>query len=255
MDLTVIVLTKNEEKNITRCLESLAWCNEILVIDDYSLDKTVVSVKTLNAKVYQRELGNDFSSQRNYGLNIAKHDWVLFVDADEIISHKLAEEIKSKLDYANYQNSCSGFFIKRRDKFMGKFLKYGETAGVKLLRLANKNMGKFKGKVHEVWEIKGKIGEFNNSLIHERNISTEEFLTRIDRYSTIRAKELYEKKVKTNVFLILLYFKVKFMQNYILRFGFLDGMRGFIMAFMMSLHSLMVRIKLYFLWKNIHDET
>lgn len=251
MDLTAIVLTKNEEKNITRCLESLAWCSEILVIDDYSLDKTTALAKTLNAKIYQRKLADDFSAQRNYGLKLAKYDWVLFVDADEIISHKLAQEIKSKLDQAN---GYSGFFIKRRDKFMGKFLKHGETAGVKLLRLANKNMGKFKGKVHEVWEIKGKTTELNNFLIHERNISAEEFLTRINKYSTLRAKELYEKKVKTNIFLILLYPKAKFIQNYILRFGFLDAMRGFIMAFMMSLHSLMVRIKLYFLWKNINDE-
>ncbi len=238
--ISVVVLTKNSEKNIEKCLKNLGWCDEIVVVDDFSQDKTLDKANRLGAKVFKHNLGNDFSQQRNFGLEKAKGEWVLFVDSDEEVTKELAGEIKNSLKLPN-----DGFFLKRKDKFMGQWLNYGETAAVKLLRLAKKGTGKWEGRVHEEWKIKGVTKTLTSPLLHEREMSITEFLSKINEYSTLRAGEMAKQGIKTNIFLILIYPIAKFMQNYVLRLGFLDGMPGFAMAFMMSLHSFLVRAKLY----------
>lgn len=244
--LSAIILTKNEEENIKGCLNSLKFCDELIVIDDYSKDNTIKYARRCKAKVFNRNLNGDFSSQRNFGLEKAKGDWVLFIDADERISSVLADEIVASCQLP----ATSGFYIKREDNFLGKKLNFGETSSIKLLRLAKKNSGRWKGKVHEQWQIKGKTAVFKNSLTHQRSLTIFRFLQRINFYSTLRAKELFDQGHKTNIFFIFLYPKAKFVQNYFFRLGFLDGIKGFIFAMMMSLHSFMVRAKLWVMQKN-----
>lgn len=242
-----VILTKNEEKNISQAIKSLKWCSEIIVVDDYSTDKTIKIAKKLGAKVYLHKSQEDFSGQRNFGLRQAKGEWVLFVDADEVVTKRLKQEISSSVQQVHKVN---GFYLKRKDKFMGRWLKHGETNKVKLLRLARKDSGKWQGKVHEVWQIKGKILTLTNPLIHKREINVSQFIKRIDEYSSLRAEELYHKGVRTNIIAIIAYPLGKFWQNYILRLGFLDCMPGFIIGTMMSWHSFLVRAKLYLLWKK-----
>src|SRR5579863_116306 len=119
--ISAVILTRNEEKNIGACLDSISWCDEKIVIDDHSQDKTVEIAKKKGAKVFLRLMNNDFSEQRNYGLEKAKGDWVLFIDADERISSALWYEImqhtsESIEDYV-------GFYIRREDTMWGKVLK------------------------------------------------------------------------------------------------------------------------------------
>jgi len=152
--VTAVVLTKNEEKNISRCLSSLSWCSDIVVIDDFSTDKTLEIVKKYNARVYVHALQKDFSAQRNFGLEKAKNDWVLFIDADEEISLSLQYEITNLL--SQQFNPETGFYVKRVDEMWGRKLLHGEVGNCFLLRLAKKDAGKWVGKVHEVWKIKGK---------------------------------------------------------------------------------------------------
>src|SRR5438876_10935937 len=111
MKISAIILVKNEEKNITACLKTLNWCDEIIVIDDNSEDQTVAVAKKLGARIYQHSLDNDFSQQRNFGLEKAKHEWVLFVDADERISAALVAEIELKIN--NHELQEDGYYIKR----------------------------------------------------------------------------------------------------------------------------------------------
>ena len=247
--LSAIILTKNEEENIKDCLNSLKFCDEAIVIDDYSKDNTTNYARQCQAKVYNRNLDGNFSSQRNFGLEKAKGDWVLFVDADERISADLAAEIRVQGPGSKVRG-VKGYCIKREDSFLGKKLKFGETSSIKLLRLAKKDSGRWVGKVHEEWQIKGETAVLNNFLIHHRSLTISQFLQRINFYSTLRAEELFNKGHKTNIFLIFLYPKAKFIQNYFFRLGFLDGIRGFIFAIMMSLHSFMVRAKLWVMQKN-----
>ncbi len=246
--ISAVVLTKNEEKNIKECLETLQWCDEIIVVDDNSEDKTVEIAKKMRAKVFIRSLGRDFSNQRNFGLEKAKGDWVLFVDADERVSLELQKEIESVLK--NGKSTVSGYLLKREDRIWGQSLKYGETAGIRLIRLGKKGKGKWEKPVHETWNIKGEVGELKSPLFHFPHPTITEFLEEINFYSTLRARQLYQENRKTNLFEILAYPTGKFLKNYLLKLGFLDGMPGFVVALLMSFHSFLVRAKLYLLWKN-----
>lgn len=246
--ITAVVLTKNEEKNIIDCLESLKWCDEILLIDDNSDDNTRELAKRTNVEIIREELNGNFSLQRNIGLEKAKSDWVLFVDADERITDSLRYEIQTVI--SDPLNPYDGFKIKRKDIIWGKELKHGETADLEFLRLAKKSVGKWQGMVHERWRVKGKVGKLNNALLHFPHPTIKEFLTEINVYTDIRSRELYEKGVKANALSIIVYPKVKFVLNYFIKRGFLDGLEGLVFALIMSFHSFLVRGKLWMLWQK-----
>ncbi|PJE67728.1 hypothetical protein COU95_00835 [Candidatus Shapirobacteria bacterium CG10_big_fil_rev_8_21_14_0_10_40_9] len=245
--ISVVVLTKNEEKNIEACLKTLKWCDEIVVIDDNSSDKTVEIAKKLGAKVFIRDLNNDFSAQRNFALRQAQGDWILFIDADEQVSPQLRAEIKSAT--SNKQQAISGYYLRREDRIWGRVLKHGETTNVRLLRLAKKTAGTWKRRVDEYWGIAGQTDILKNPLIHYPHQTISEFLESINFFSSLNAQAFYDEGKRTT---LLDWFKppVKFIQNWIFRLGFLDGMPGFTVALMMSFHSFLVRAKLYLLWKR-----
>lgn len=247
--LSIVILTKNEEKNILDCIESVLGADEIIVVDDYSQDRTEEIVKNLNKpylRLVKRSLDNDFAAQRNFGLSKTKNDWVLFVDVDERVSKELFLEIKQKIASSN----SVAFWIKRRDFMWGKELKHGEAGNVRLVRLGQKKAGKWVGKVHETWNISGNIGQLNSELIHFPHPTIAEFLREVNAYSTIRAEELNSQGIKVNLWEIVAYPKAKFFLNYFIRFGFVDGVAGFVVALMMSLHSFLVRAKLWRLYQK-----
>ncbi len=245
--ITAVILTKNEEKNIKECLENLSWCDEKIVIDDESTDRTISIAEKLGAKIYRNRLIN-FSDQRNFGLEKATGEWVFFVDADERISSALWYEIMEHINKSI--EGATGFFLKRRDIMWRKELKHGESGTLKILRLAKKGSGKWSGLVHEKWNINGKTEILNNHLYHYPHPSVAEFLQEINRYTDLRAKELFEQKKKSNWGSIIIYPKAKFILNYFIKLGFLDGLPGLIAALMMSFHSYLVRGKLWFLWQQ-----
>jgi len=243
--ISVVILTKNEETNIIDCLESIDWSDETIVVDDFSADRTLQVIKNFNSriKIFQHELQGDFSAQRNFGLSKAKNEWILFVDADERLSNSLKGEI---MDFMSSKNKdCNGFYVKRRDILWGKELRHGEAGNIRLIRLGKKNFGSWTGKVHEVWQIKGKVGEFKMPLLHYPHQSIKDFLKEVNYYTDLRAKELYDGGIKTNFYQIVLYPKAKFFLNYFLKLGFLDGIQGLVFAIMMSFHSFLVRAKLW----------
>jgi glycosyltransferase involved in cell wall biosynthesis len=157
--ISVIILTKNEEGNIEACLKTLKWCDEIILIDDHSIDKILELAKKLGAKIFERDLNDDFASQRNFGLSQAKNKWVLFVDADERVTPQLRAEITSAISNsreagsssAGQPSAISGYYLKRTDFLFGRELKHGETARIKLLRLAQKSAGHWQRIVDETW--------------------------------------------------------------------------------------------------------
>jgi glycosyltransferase involved in cell wall biosynthesis len=240
MKLSAGIITKNEESHIEKCLMSLKFCGELVVIDDNSIDKTREISKKLGAKVFNRSSEDDYSGQRNYALTKTRGDWILFIDADERVSKKLQNEILKSIS----QNTFSGFKLKRQDIFLRKKLKYGEAANVELVRLAKRNSGIWERPVHEIWNVKGKIGKLENRLTHIPHPNISSFIERVNRYTTIESKYRISIGQKGSL-LEMLFFPVgKFVANYIFLFGFKDGFPGLIMAYIMSLHSLVVRIKI-----------
>ncbi len=246
MDITAVVLTKNNQKTIKKVLNSVSFCSQVLIIDDYSSDDTVLIADKMDAQVYKRKLNNNLSKQRNFALKKAIHDWVLFVDSDELVTQELKEEIVHVLSDTNKQ----GFYIPRKDMFLGKKLEHGESGNIKLLRLARKDRGNWQRAIHEVWKVNGELGSLKNPILHTRDISISQFIQKINFYTSIDAKEL---KIEGKTYsLVQLIFKPigKFIYNYLILLGFLDGIRGFIFAYIMSLHSIIVRVKQ---WENKSD--
>lgn len=244
LKITAVVLAKDEEGRIERCLDSLKWCDEVVVVDDYSTDRTVERAQGRGARVFKRKLNGDFAGQRNFGLKKAKGEWVLFVDADEEISSSLSQEIVRRLQKTT-NNKTTNFYFKRKDFFINQWLNFGETAQIKLLRLAKKNSGAWEGKVHEVWQVKGKTGLLKEPILHYPHHDITGILGKINFYTDLRAQELAEKGIGVSLFPIIFYPLAKFLKNYLWFLGFRDGLAGLIFALMMSFHSFLVRGKLW----------
>ena len=248
MKLSAVILTRNEEKNIGRCLDGLKWCDEIIVIDDFSADKTTKIARSRGAKIFKRKLNNNFAAQRNFGLEKAENDWVLFVDADEVASPTLAANIVRRIK----ENKYNGFLISRKEVFAGKLLHCADKpiwdwslGSIKLIRLGKKRAGRWQGKVHERWEIKGAVGKTKGYLLHYSFPNLTTALTKINCYTAIAAKNLYQQGKKTSSIQIILYPLGKFIKNFFWHQGFRDGTTGFIHCLLMSLHSFLVRGKLW----------
>lgn len=251
--ISAVVLTKNEEGNIEGCLTTLKWCNEVIVVDDYSQDSTPDVARKLGATAYRRHLNDDFAAQRNFGLEKARGEWVLFVDADERVTSSLREEI---IQYTNnpiykYSNGYVGFYVKRRDFMWARELKHGEVGSIKLLRLAKKSAGRWRRRVHEVWEVKGRVGTLKNPLLHYPHQSLRGFARDVGRMSTLHARAHMEQGVRSNPVKIIFWPPAKFFYNWVLRLGFLDGTPGFLVAAVMSFHSFLSWSKLSLYQQNI----
>lgn len=243
--LSVIIIAKNEEDTILSCIRSVGFADEIILIDDYSTDRTPEVAAKEGAKIYRRALAGDFSEQRNFALSKSRGDWNLFIDADEIVSKDLAHEIEQVILSTEYV----GFFIPRITVFNGRKMHFGEFLQFSLLRLAKKDCGKWEGKVHEHWIVDGKVGKLHFPLRHNLG-GVGEFLAKINYYSSLRASELFKEDKRSNYFVILFFPSVKFFVNYILKLGFLDGIPGVINAIGMSFYTFLVKGKLWLLWNE-----
>lgn len=239
MNLSVVVLSKNEEANIERCLKAVEFADEIIVVDDYSNDKTAEIAERYGAKVFKRHLEYNFAEQRNFGLDKASGRWVLFVDADERVGPELGKEI---IDSVKHIDSV-GYFVVRRDRLFGKFLRFGEfsSSGAfgnsKILRLGRKGAGRWRRLVHEYWDIRGKCKDLHTPLLHYPHPTLREFIKNINYFSTLHARALREEGKRPSLAKIVIWPLGKFVYNVVFRLGFLDGIEGFVVAILMSFNS------------------
>lgn len=246
MKISAIILSKNEEKNIERCLNSVKdFSDEILLLDEFSQDNTVEIAKKFGAKIIKNRNSEDFSFARNKGSKNAKNKWVFYIDADEELVGSLPDLEKAE------QDDIFAFKIKRKDFLWGREIEHGENGKWNEIRLLNKNSGMWRGKIHEVFVTKKEAAFLKFCFLrHYPHQTVSEFLSEINKYSDIRAKELNNLKVKSTVFDIAFYPLAKFLYDYIFLFGFLDGVHGFVIASLMSFYSFLVRSKLYILRRD-----
>lgn len=237
--VTAVIICKNAERTLSACLASLTWCDHIILGDDHSTDHSVSIAKHHAVDIIKLPAGLDFAAKRNYLLPYVHTDWILTIDTDEIVSPALATELKS---LRWQQSGDRGYTICRSDIFMGKKLQHGEAGALPLLRLAQRGAGKWKRSVHEVWDVPGPIGALDGVIFHYSHPTLEEFFDKIDRYTTAEVTTHRRSRLIAYVQLFL-YPPGKFLYNYLWRRGFLDGYPGLILAWMMSFHSLCVRIK------------
>ena len=235
--LSVVLAVYNEEKNLAACLNSVKdLASEIVIVEGGSTDGTLDIAKDFGAKIIQTDNPLNFHINKNKAIDKATGDWVLQLDADEIVSEELADEIKKVI---NSSSEIAGYWIKRKNFFLGRFLKKGGQYPDYTLRLYKRGYGRLPAKdVHEQAEVKGQVGYLKYDLLHLRDKTFSIYIEGFDRYTNLLASQLEDKKQPVNFFSFLNYVFLKpmfwFMKAYIRHKGFMDGFTGFVFALFSS---------------------
>ena len=229
--LSVVVITRNEEKNLGRCLEAVKWADEIVITDFGSTDDTLEIAKSHGARIFTPQW-RGFGRSKQSGVDQAEGEWILSLDADEQVTAGLADEIRSRI---NGPGDAVGFFVPRRTRFLGRWMRHGGWYPDYVLRLFRKDSGAFSDVlVHEEIVVTGPTERLDNDLLHFCYPSLENYLDKLNRYTTLAAEELYQKGRRSGVGRIILNSMAKFVKQYILKAGFLDGSEGLILALLSS---------------------
>ena len=225
--ISVAIITKNEAGNIEDCLRSVAWAQEIVVVDQFSTDGTADLAKGFGARVYQEDW-KGFARQKNSAVDKTTGDWILSLDADERIPFPLREEMEETV---RHKDACQGYFIARKNFFAGQWIRHGGWYPDYCLRLFKKGSGRFEERaVHEKILIHGPTGHLKNPLEHYTYRSVADYLIRMERYSRLAALEIAESKRPGLWSALTLRPAFTFLNMYLLRSGFLDGKKGLFLA-------------------------
>ncbi len=244
--ITAIIPTFNEQERIRNSLKSAQFADEVIVIDSFSTDDTISIVKKSNAILLQRKFDN-FSKQKNYAIQQASHDWIVWIDADEVLTKDLQQEIKSAIENPNEN---VGYYIYRIFFFKGKKMSFTGTQNDKLIRLFNRKHCRYEGIVHEKIIANGKIGVLNNKILHYSYISFDRYIVKLNQHSALKAQELYDKGLIITPFHLIIKPIARFIKHYFIKLGIFDGFYGFVISFALSYGVLVRYIKLWNLKQN-----
>lgn len=235
--LSAVIITKNEEANIRRCLESVKFADEMIVIDSSSTDKTVAIAQELGARVFTTDW-KGYGAAKQEGVEKATGEWIISIDADEQIPSTLAQEIKNRIESSN---GIAGFYVKRKTNFLGRWILHCGWYPDYVLRLFQKNKGRFDNAyIHEKVVTDGDVGYLSGELLHFSYPDLESYLTKFNSYTTMGAEEAHKQGRKAGWFDILIRPPVSFIKHYIANQGFRDGIEGFILS---SLSATAVLVK------------
>jgi glycosyltransferase involved in cell wall biosynthesis len=222
--LSLIVITRNEEASIERCLRSAAFADEVVVVDNHSADKTVEIARRLGAKVISAQDWPGFGPQKNRALDAATGDWVLSLDADEWIEQPLADEIKAAM---RNPAAADGYEMPRRSRFCGKVVGHCGWWPDYVLRLWRRGRGRFvDAQVHERVKVDGRVSRFASPIEHEAIVDLADARDKSSRYAAAAAAELVSQGKRSSRTKALIRAGAAFVRTYVWRAGFLDGATG-----------------------------
>lgn len=241
--LSAVIITKNEEKNIERCLNSLKWVDEIVVVDSGSQDRTLEICRRFGCKILETEwLG--FGPTKQLAVNAATHNWVLSIDADEEVTPELQTEIKTILQQSQPLN---GYRIRWLSYYIKKWVRYSGWNKQYKLKLFNRQYGHFNDSlIHEKVLLEGPIGKLNHALKHHTYPDLTTFTRKMDSYAEMGARMLYDQGKKGSLWSAYIHAMAMFVKMYFLQWGFLDGQVGLILA---SNYAFAVYYKYLKLWE------
>lgn len=250
--ISACVMTFNEESNIRRCLESLAFCDEIVVLDSLSTDRTVEICREFTDKVFQ-EPWKGYIAQRNRLRALATHDWVLFLDADEEVSPVLRDQILYQFRTGN--EKYVGYEFPRQVFYLGKWIRHGEWNPDIKLRLFLKDKGYSGGQEpHDMVIVEGPVKTLTGKLWHYTYRDLTHHIQVINRFSTISAQEMYRSGRRFRLMDLLFRPPLRFLKGYLIKGGFRDGLRGYIIAVTIAYGVAMKYAKLWECeWEAIID--
>lgn len=242
--ITAAVITYNEERRIERCLRSLDWVDEIVVVDSLSTDRTIELCRRYTQKVYQHPWPHDYSAQRMHAHQYAANDWLLFIDADEVVTTALRDEILS-LFSANPVEDAYG--IPRREFFGGKWITAGGWYPQHKTILYRRSLGEWVNPIHEKFESRGRMGYLHNPILHDGYGDFKTFMDKFNQYSSIEAERTFreERRTKFNLWKALFKPLERFFGRYIRHRGYRDGVHGFYMAVVIAFNYFLQEFKFY----------
>lgn len=248
--VTAIIPTYNEEKNIEAAIQSVLWADEVIVVDSFSTDKTLeIAGKYPEVTIYEHEYVNS-ATQKNWIIPQAKHEWIFLLDADEVASDELIQELKGVLKNPKEEVA---YWIPRINKYMGKWVRYSGWQNDAVIRLFKRDNCKYQDKhVHSEIETDGKVGRLKYKIRHDAYKDFAIILKKIDTYSSWKAYDRRRKTKKVTAFHLVVKPWFKFFKHYIMKLGFLDGRVGFIIS---ALSAYDVFIRAVKMWRIEEGET
>jgi len=228
MKLSVIIITRNEAANIRDCLESVAWADEIIVVDSGSTDATAEICGEFGAQVHKHDWPG-FGAQKNRALGYAANEWVFSIDADERVTPGLRAAIEAVLRKDN--DACAAYRVSRLSSYCGRFMRHSGWHPDHIVRLFRRDVARFSDDlVHERLLVEGQIGQLDGELLHYAFDNLEEVLHKVDQYSSAGAQMMHQCGRQASLSGAVLRGLWSFLRTYVLRGGFLDGREGFMLA-------------------------
>lgn len=235
--LAAVVLTKDEERHIGDCLDSLSWADERMVFDDFSTDGTVEIARAAGARVLQRAL-DDFAAQRNAALQAVETEWVLFVDADERVTPDLAEEVQQVIAYKG-NRARTGWWIPRHNYMIGHRMRGGGWYPDRQLRLLRRAKARYDPDrpVHEVPLLDGEAGYLENAFVHYNYDTVAQFRHKMGRYTDLEAEILYDQGVRARPWTYLTMPLREFWRRFVTLQGYRDHVYGLLFCGLMAWYT------------------
>jgi glycosyltransferase involved in cell wall biosynthesis len=236
------VLTYNNLRTIERCLKSLGWAEELVIVDSSSTDGTFEVCKRYTDKAYPVPW-KGHRDQYQYAADLTTREWIMFVDADEEVPPELVEEIGQK--FRDGVEGVDGFFVFRRTYYLGKWIRYGGWYPDGEIRLYRRDKGRWEGGLHAKVEVDGRVSTLKNQYFHYTYRDISDQIQTIDKYSQIAAEDMAGRGEKFSVFKLLFHPPFRFIKEYLLKFGFRDGLPGVIIIVSTMFYVFMKYAKLW----------
>jgi glycosyltransferase involved in cell wall biosynthesis len=227
ISVSVYILTFNNRRTIERCLKSLDWADELVVVDSGSTDGTYEICQRHTDKLYRREF-QGHRDQYQYAADLTTRQWIMFVDADEEVPPELVEEIGGMLK--SRAEDVDGFFVYRRTCYLGKWIRYGGWYPDGEIRLYRRDKGRWEGGLHAKIVVGGKVSVLKNKYLHYTYRDISDQIQTIDRYSNIAAQDMAESGKKFSLLKLLFHPPFRFIKEYLFKSGFRDGLPGLIIV-------------------------
>ena len=243
--ISVAIITLNEERNIRACLESVKWADEVIVVDSESTDGTVNVAKRYTPNVFAiKKDVPDANVNKDFGMKKATGDWILFLDADEIVTPEVRAEIEEILKKDD--RTFDGYLVLRKNLFLGKWMKHGGWWGYAAnVELVRSGKGKWPVGMHQTLQVDGNVGYLRNAVIHDTHRSISQWIDKMNEYTSVEANEMYAETARFRVGHAVFYPAAVFLRNYFLRRGYRDGFHGFVAAVLASYYEFVRNVKLW----------
>jgi glycosyltransferase involved in cell wall biosynthesis len=247
LKLTAIIPTYNEEDHIEAAIDSVSFADEILVVDSFSTDRTVDLAKAKGARIIQQEYEHS-ASQKNWAIPQAEHDWIFLLDADERVTPELQAELGVLLEH---EPSKKGYWIGRINHYMGKRIRHGGWSGDRVIRLFHRDCRYEEKEVHAEVIVPGGAGSLKNKLEHFTYKNFNHMMEKVDRYTTLGARDRVKNKKSVGLWDLVFKPWYKFISDYFIKLGILDGLVGLILALVSSYYIFLRSVKM---WRILEGE-